>query len=94
MNGFVYGVDGSGQELWHLDVGEEVHSTIALSVGRETCIVVGTDGPLVYLVNQDGSVRARLNVGRPVRALCARAGEGGVFIYAICCDGRLAAYRM
>jgi outer membrane protein assembly factor BamB len=94
MNGFVYGLDGSGQELWHLDVGEEVNSTIALSVGRETRIVVGTDGPVIHLIDLEGSVRARLNVGSPVRTVCARADDVAVYVYAICRDGRLAAYRV
>jgi outer membrane protein assembly factor BamB len=94
MNGYVYALDGRGQEIWHCGLGEEVNSLVVLQGSQGTRIVAGTDGPLVSIIDEGGHVLSSLDTGSALRKVTARAVPGGIQLYAVSRDGRVAAYHV
>lgn len=86
LNGFVYALDGEGAEIWHCKLGEEINSIEVLQEQGKTSIVVGTDGPLVFIIDSKGTIKSHLDTGRPV---CGLEASNDTAIYVMSRDGRV-----
>jgi outer membrane protein assembly factor BamB len=94
MNGYVYALDGCGKEIWHRFVGEEVNSVISV-LSQSTChLIVGTDGPVAYVLDRDGAIVSAAETAGPLRRVLARPVTSGLRLYAVSRNGCVAAYEV
>jgi outer membrane protein assembly factor BamB len=83
MNGYVYALDAQGQEIWHRGLGEEINSIAVLPHENELQIVVGTDGPMIYVLNAQGHINSAIDSGSPLRTVLARSTLAGMALYGV-----------